>query len=136
MTWKSTTETATGIELTTIGNAHLSISEISWLSCRLIGVIVSVMTFTTIAVVSEMISAIWREIMTIGATPFSFCMARRSAVACDAVVFYAAQFDGTRIPIQIMLIVAVAVLTLEILLIHVGFVRACIWRVSMTIGAV
>ncbi len=136
MTGKSAAKPTTGIELSTIGNVYLSISEISWLSCRFVGVFVSIMTLSTVTIMGNMISAIWRETVTSRTIPFSFCMARRSAVACDAIVSYAAQFDGTRIPVQIVLIVAVAVLTLEILLAHMGFVRACIWRVSMTVGAV
>ena len=135
MTGKSTAKPTTGIELTTIGNVYLSISEISWLSCRFVGVFVSIMTLSTVTIMGNMISTIWRETVTSRTIPFPLCMARRSAVACDAVVFDPTQFDGARSVVQIVLIVAVAVLTFEVLLIHVGFVYACIWWAVVTIGA-
>ncbi len=135
MTGKSAAKPTTGIELTTIGNTHLSIAQIRGLSCRFIGMIVSIVAVATVTVVDEVISAIWREAMTLCATPFPLRMACGGTVSCNAIVFYAAQFDGTRVPVQIVLIIAMAVLTFEILLLYVGSVRPCIRRAGVTIGA-
>ncbi len=135
MTGKSTAKPTTGIELTTVCNAHLRVGEILWLSCRLIGVFVSIMALPTVAVVSDVIPTIRREAMTISTTPFPLCMACGGTVPCDGIIYNATQFDGARSVIQIVLIIAVAVLTLEVLPLHVEFVRACIWRAIVTIGA-
>ncbi len=95
----------------------------------------SIVTLATITIMGDVISAIWREAVTICTSPFPLCMACGGAAACDGIIYDPTQFDGARSVVQIVLIVAVAVLTLEILLIHVGFVYACIWWAVVTIGA-
>ena len=136
MTEKSTASATADVELATVSDTHLGISKIFGLSRRLIRVIVSFMTFTTVTTMIKMISAVWREAVAVRTTPFSFCMACGSTVACYAVIFYTTQFDGARTVVQIMLIVAVAVLTFEILLINVQFMCACIRWAGVTIGAI
>ncbi len=96
--------------------------------------IVSVVTFTTVAIVSDVIPGIWRGTVTSSAVPFPLCMACRSTVSCDAIVSYATQLDRARAIVQIVLIIGVTVLTYEALLIHVHFVSARIWRAAVTVS--
>ena len=93
------------------------------------------MTFTTVAVVSDVIPGIWRGTVTSRAVPFPLCMARGGTVSCDAIVSYATQLNGARAIVQIVLIIAMATLTREALLINVQLVSTRIWRVAVTIGA-
>ncbi len=81
--------------------------------------IVSVVTFTTIVVVSDVIPGIWRGTMASRAVPFSLCMACRGTVSCETIVSDAAKLNGAGTVVQIVLIVAVAVLTTEIMPINV-----------------
>ncbi len=96
----------------------------------------SIVTLSTVTIVSKVTSAIRRRFMTAHAVPFTFCVACGGTVSRDGVIYYATQFDGARPVVQIVLIVAVAVLTREALLFYVPSMRACIWRAIMTVGTV
>ncbi len=98
--------------------------------------IVPLVTLTTITTVGGMITAIWREAVTVGATPFSFCMACGGTISCYIIIFYSPQFDGARVSIQIMLIVRVAVLTTEFFSANVQLMCARIRRTGVTIGTI
>ena len=94
------------------------------------------MTFPTIAVVIKMITAIWRGAMASRTIPFPLRMACGGAVSCGAIVSYATKLDGAGTVVQIVLIIAVAVLTCEILLVHMGLMRTRVWWVSMAVSTV
>ncbi len=136
MAGESTAKPTAGIELTTISNAHLSATQIRGLKRRLIGMIVSIVALATIATVIKVISTIRWEAVTPRTIPFLLCMACRGTVSCDGIVYNTTQLDGARTVVQIMLIVAVAVLTCEALLLHMQRMNTCFRRIAVTVGTV
>ncbi len=119
MTWKSAAKPVSCIKLAAVSDTHLSISEILRLNCRLIGVLMSLVALPTVTVVRDMIPGVRWGFMAIGAAPFAFYMASGGTVSRDRIVYSATQFDRARTVVQIMLIIAVTVLTLEVLLLDV-----------------
>ncbi len=77
-----------------------------------------IMALSTVIAVSLVIPAVRGRIMTICATPFELYMARGATVSCDGIIYNATQFDRARTVVQIVLIVAVAILTREALLLN------------------
>jgi hypothetical protein len=88
---------ATGVELSTVNDAYLDFGKVCGFQRCFVGMLMPLMTFSTITVMSKMVSAIWWEIMTICAIPFPLLMACRSTIPCDRIVYDLAQFDGTRL---------------------------------------
>jgi hypothetical protein len=104
-----------GVELSSVSNTYLDFSKVCGFQGCFVGMFMPLMAFSTIRVMSKVVSAIWGKIMAICAIPFLFVMARGCAIPRQRIIYDPTHLDRTGLIVQVMLIATVTILALEVL---------------------